>query len=526
LASEALIDDKVAVERGIENHGYRCSETSPLVKEACEPSKPTDGSSSIVKQLNRTMGYRQGFALMVGLILGSGIFLSPGLVAHNSTSNGMILVIWVGAGCLAMMGSLCYCELASIFKMTGSNYVNVLKIYGSVPGFLCAWTTCFVIDPSSIAAIGLTVGLYLAKPFYPSDEAAEPMSKVLAVVVILIAFTVNCISVKCSSRVQTVFVVAQLSSVTFVIVLGVWQLSKGEVHNFQHMFTTNTTVDTGSIINIGIALFGALWSYDGWSQMSNAIEEMENMERNLLLTIMTAFPFVIMCYTLVNVALLSLLDRKGMAASKAVGVEFVKLALGPKASYAMMTMVGLSAYGTLNGTLFACPRLTLAAAREGHMPTFFSFIHKKTLSPMPATFLTASIALMMLVPKASDLEKLILLFSQAQWMLYSASIFGVIVMRIRQPNIHRPFKVFIAIPIVMFLIALTLVIVPFFQRPYFSLGLLGFILLGIPVYFIFVYHHLSLPDWFIGAIDGISEKLQKHCGMVPCNKMKYGSVQE
>ena len=151
------------------------------------------------------------------------------------------------------------------------------------------------------------------------------------------------------------------------------------------------------------------------------------------------------------------------------------------------------------------------------MPTFFSFIHKTTLSPVPATFLTASIALMMLAPKASDLEKLILLFSQAQWMLYSASIFGVIVMRIRQPILRRPFKVFIGIPVLMFLIALTLVVVPFFQRPYFSIGLLGFILLGVPIYFVFVYHHLRLPDWFIGIIDGISDKLQKHCKMVPCN---------
>ena len=453
---------------------------------------------------------------MVGLILGSGIFLSPGLVAAVSNSTGMMLIIWVSAGFLGMMGALCYCELAGIFKLAGSNYVNVLKIYGNVPAFLCAWTTCIVIDPSSIAAIGLTIGLYLAKPFYSSDAEAESTAKILAFLVITISFTINCISVKCSSRVQSAFVVAQISSVIFVISLGIWQFSEHKLENFQDMFNTTGATRTGNVIDIGIALFGALWSYDGWSQMSNAVEEMENMERNLLLTIITAFPFVILCYTLVNISLLTLLNRAQMSASKAVGVEFVKIALGPKAAYAMMIIVGLSAYGTLNGTLFACPRLTLAAAREGHMPTFLSFINKKTLSPMPATFLTASMALLMLIPSASSLNTLILLFSQAQWILYSASIFGVIIMRIRQPNIIRPFKVFIGIPIFMFLISATLVIIPFFRNPYFSLGLFAFIFAGIPVYFVFVYYYLSLPSCFVNIMELISEKLQKHCGMVPC----------
>lgn len=508
-----------AAKNGVNNHAYasengNCHE---LTQSGDDVEKKVAGADGGTNQLKRTMGYRQGFALMVGLILGSGIFLSPGLVANETNSTGMMMIIWVTAGALGMMGALCYCELASIFKLAGSNYVNVLKIYGKVPAFLCAWTTCVVIDPASIAAIGLTIGVYLVKPFYRTDEAGEPTAKIIAFIVICIAYTVNCISVKFSSRVQSVFAVAQVSSVMFVIALGIWQLAEGHTENFQDAFnTTGASENSSSVIHVGIALFGALWSYDGWSQMSNAIEEMENMERNLLLTIMTAFPFVIVCYTLVNISLLTLLNRAKMAASKAVGVEFVELALGHKAAYAMMIIVGLSAYGTLNGTLFACPRLTLAAAREGHMPTFLSYINKKTLSPIPATTLTWLIALLMLIPSQSSLNKLILLFSQAQWILYSASILGVVILRIRQPNLVRPFKVFILLPIVMFIISATLVVIPFFRDPFFSLGLFGFIACGLPIYFIFVHCYDSLPNGFIHFMDMIAEKLQKYCGMVPC----------
>jgi len=515
-------DDQGAMEisnmkiNGVENNGYTAaddvSQNGTMKETISEKALEAGGTVG----LNRTMGYRQGVALMVGLILGSGIFLSPGLIAKHSNSHGMIIAIWLSAGCLAMMGSLCYCELASIFKLAGSNYVNVQKIYGNVPGFLCAWTTCLVIDPSSIAAIGMTIGLYLAKPFYATDEDAQSMQKILAACVILIAYTINCISVKCSSRVQSVFVVAQVSSVFFVIVLGMWQLGKGHTENFHDMFNTTTgngTEDSGSVIHVGLALFSALWSYDGWSQMSNAVEEMKNVERNLILTISTAFPFVILCYTLVNVSLLSRLNRKQMGASEAVGVEFVKAALGMKAAYAMMTIVGLSAYGTLNGTLFACPRLTLAAARKGHMPSFFALINKKTLSPIPATTLTATLALLMLAPSANDLSVLILLFSQAQWILYSASFLGVIVMRIRKPDLERPFKVFIGIPILVFIVSATLVIIPFFEKPKLSCGLFGFIILGIPVYFLFVHFKPRFPT---ECVNSLTQLLEKHCGMVPC----------
>lgn len=504
--------------------GFGESESNTLMDVSQMEKLCENGLDADSKGLKRTMGYRQGFSLMVGLILGSGVFLSAGMIAEKANSHGMIITIWVTSGFLAMMGALCYCELASIFNVAGSNYTNVLKIYGKIPGFLCAWTTCLIIDPSSIAALGLTIGVYSAKPFYPSDEAAESTAKMISACVILIACIINCISVECSSRVQSVFVVCQISSVFFVIFLGFWQIGEGRFENFQDIFNTtkhcNETAETGSIIHIGMALFGALWSYDGWALMSNAIEEMENVQRNFILIISTAFPFVIVCYTLVTISFLTLLDRRAMGASKAVGIEFAKRALGQNGAYAMMTIIGLAAYGTLNATLFAVPRLTLAAAREGHMPKFFSLIRKKTQSPLPATCLTTFIALLMLVPNSSDLDKLILLFSQAQWLLYAASFLGVIILRIRKPDIKRPFRVFIGIPVITFLVSITLVVIPFFTDPYFSLTLMGFILAGIPVYFLFVNYQPKLPCR-LGIF--IKETLQNHCDMIPCISSEQSS---
>lgn len=473
--------------------------------------------SSSKQKLQRTLGLPQGFSLMVGLILGSGIFISPGLVANDTSSTGMMLIVWVCAGILALMGSLCYCELGCLIKMTGSNYANILNIYGNVCAFLCAWTTCFVIDPSSTSAIALTIGVYFTKPFYSSPEEANTAAKLVALGVIIISCFINCISVKFSNRVQSVFAVAQISSVVFVIVLGVWKLSEHNVENFHNVFN-GTDLDAGSTLHIGIALFGALWSFDGWAAINNIIEELHNVERNLLLTVVTSFPFVIFCYMMVNISFLSVLSHKDMSTSKAVGVDFVKAVLGEKMSYLMMVLVGLSSYGTLNGTVFSCPRTTLSASREGHMPTMFSFIHRRSGALIPAIILLTLLSSLMLLPSASSLNSLILIFSQAQWVMYGASLFGVVILRIRQPNAHRPFKVFILIPILMSLISLFLVIIPFFRNPLESTLVALFILAGLPVYFVFIHHSLSLPRCCVHSMDSLNASVQKYFNMVPCSK--------
>ena len=492
---------------GTDNHGYHHDELHV-----------NNGKNDTIKsteQLQKTMGFRQGFALMIGLILGSGIFISPQLVAKDTSSSGMMIIIWLVAGILGMMGSLCYCELGGICKVAGGNYQNILKVYGRVPAFLCAWTTCLVIDPSCLSAISLTIGLYLAKPFYVNDIEAESTAKIIAFVVIIIALLLNCTSSRIFNRIQSCLAVMQISAVAFVIGVGIYEFSIHKSENFHAMFN-GTILTSHDIPHVGIALFGALWSYDGWSSMNNVVEEMKNPGRDLLLTVLTAFPLVILSYILVNLSLLTLMTRTKISASKDVAVDFISIALGQKSSYLMMVLVALSAYGTLNGTLFACSRLTLAAAREGHMPGFFSFINTKSKTPIPGTILASTIAILMLIPKISDLNSLILLFSQAQWFIYGSSVVGVIILRFRSPNADRPFKVFIGFPILMSIVALTLVIIPFFKSLLLSVALFGFILAGIPIYVIFVHYHDRLPHGYKSAMEYTCTILQRYFGMVRC----------
>ena len=266
----------------------------------------------------------------------------------------------------------------------------------------------------------------------------------------------------------------------------------------------------------GAALYNGLWAYDGWALVSNVTEEMSNLERNLFLSIITAIPFVICCYMLVNLSFLSTLSVQQIADSSAVAVTFISNTLGTKAAFIMPILVALSCYGAANGTVFACGRLSLAAGRQGHLPEVLSMIHRKRHTPIPAVIMTTIISLVMLIPDASGLETLISFFNFSCWFIYGLSLFAVVILRYKQPNLHRPYKVWIITPIVMTLVSVILVILPFLDNPINPLIASGMILFGIPVYVVFVYLEPNHPKAMIALRKWFKRKAQKSINLAPC----------
>ena len=264
-------------------------------------------------------------------------------------------------------------------------------------------------------------------------------------------------------------------------------------------------------------MYNGLWAYDGWALVTNVTEEMENLDRNLFLSIITGIPFVIGCYMLINLSLLSALSVSQMAESKAVAVTFVQKTLGNKVAYIMPIFVAFSCYGAANGTIFAAARLSLAAGREGHLPEIFSMIHKTRNTPIPSVIMTSTISLLMLIPDASSLESLIGFFNFSCWFIYGLTIFGVVVLRIRRPDMHRPYKVWIITPIIMTLISICLVLLPFLSNPMFAAIASGMISMGIPFYFVFVYFEPNHPPFLAHMRKKIKRTIKKAMNLAPCS---------
>ena len=208
----------------------------------------TDTISTSVRHLKKSVGFLQGFSLIVGILIGSGVFISPSLVMAYTCDAGFAFLVWSSCGMIALGGSLCYCELGCSIKKAGGNYAYILEAYGSLPAFLCSWTVALVVDPSATAAITLTFGTYVMKTFEGIIEPNELFPKLLAAGCILVVAFVNCWSIKAATRAQTLFTFAQIAAVAFIVAIGVWQLIEGRYKdNFEGIFNITHITSVGMI---------------------------------------------------------------------------------------------------------------------------------------------------------------------------------------------------------------------------------------------------------------------------------------
>ena len=476
--------------------------------------QPTSSNPS-GKQLRRSLGYIHAFAYIVGQLFGSGIFISPSLVARETSNMGMAIVVWVVAAIPCLFGALCFCELALMLQKTGGEYIFIKEAFGDVAAFVTVWTQTFVIHPSGKAVLAVTVAENLVSPIYDIKSTYGIwITKAVAILVVLIVFIINCVSTSFVSKNQMFFTIVQTIAVVFLATLGLWKVSTGHTSNYYHMFANTTTdFDFGSF---GLALYNGLWAYDGWGLIANITEELHNVQRDLWLSIVTGIPFAMTCYVLTNLALMSVLTRNEMASSETVATTFVRKIFGKKAAMIMPPVVALSCFSCMIGAFFMQLRTVLSAAREGQLPEPLSYIHRDKRTPVSAAVLLFILTIIWILAAGTGIQTLLTSFSFAVWLTYALAIASVLVLRVQQPNARRPFKVWIANPMFTDICAMILVVAPFIKRPFESSFTLAMILLSLPVYYFLVYKHDSLPERFRTCKKKMYIFILDHTNLVPC----------
>lgn len=324
----------------------------------------------------------------------------------------------------------------------------------------------------------------------------------LAASIMGIIVVVNCASVKWATRVQVIFTAAKLIAIFMLVITGFVRLGQGYDASFKDAFNGTSS----SISKIGYAFYGGLWAYDGWNNLNYVTEELKNPMRDLPLAIVIGIPLVTVCYVMVNIAYLTVLTSAEIASSSAVAVTLANQLYGVMA-WVIPVFVACSTFGAANGTAFTAGRLVYVSAREGHMPKLLAMVHSKRHTPLPALIFTCIIAWLMLIPESSNFEELINYFSFAAWTFYGATILALLWLRYKKPDMKRPYKVFIGIPIVVLLCSVYLVVAPFYDAPLKSFYCLLFILSGIPIYLLFVKYKVQ-PQCFTDAFDAFTKKMQ------------------
>ncbi|XP_061670429.1 b(0,+)-type amino acid transporter 1-like isoform X2 [Syngnathoides biaculeatus] len=459
--------------------------------------------------LQKEIGLLSAICMVMGNMIGSGIFISPKMVLLHSGAVGPSLLIWAACGVLSILGALCYAELGTMIPKSGSDYSYLMEGFGSPVAYLYSWTTVMVSLPSSFSILVLSFAEYASAPFFSECNIPVMVTKSLAAAAIVFIVTINCLSVKLASYVQNVFTAAKLLIIIVIVGAGIVFLAQGKTENLYNVFD-GKSVSAGGI---GLAFYSGLWAYDGWCQLNFITEELKNPSRNLPLAIIIAIPLVAVCYVMINISYFTVLTSNELLRSPAVAVAF-----GDKVFHSVSWIVPIfvlfSTFGSANVSCFTAGRLAYVSSREGHMVEILSYISVRRLTPTPALIFNGFLAILYIIP--GDINTLVNYLSFAQWLFCGLTTLSLIVMRFTRKELKRPFKVPIVIPVLLLLICCYLVLAPIIDNPdikflYWAI----YILSGLLLYYPFV--HLKVK-WARRLMRPITTLLQILLEVVPPEK--------
>jgi APA family basic amino acid/polyamine antiporter len=424
-------------------------------------------------ELPRKLSLIDSLSIVVGIVIGGGIFLVPNLVARNLDTPTSILSVWIFAGIASFFGALACAELGAAFPSTGGQYVFLREAYGPLGGFLCGWTMFVVARTAQVSWMAVTLSLYVSY-FIPLNPI---MSKLVGVAAILIFAAINYRGVSGGALVQKSFTLAKVAGL--LIIIGGALFFGGIVPA-----SAPPVAVPFSFAHFGVALIACLLAYDGWVQVSFVAGEIKNPNRNILLALALGVGACIAIYMLANVAYMRVLSIPEIAASDHVGASAAERVLGPAGGSLVALIIMLSIIGTINGCFLTSPRIYFAQARDGLFFSKFGEVHPRFQTPAFAIAAQAVWSIVLLL--SGTYETLADYAMFALWVFYGLMVLGVILLRRSRPELPRPYRMwgYPVTPLLFLAVTLYFVGNTLLTRPGPSLAGLGLIATGVPVYFL------------------------------------------
>ncbi|KAH8680078.1 amino acid/polyamine transporter I [Tricladium varicosporioides] len=440
----------------------------------------------------RNLGTIDAFAIIISIVVGSGIFTSPGSIDANVPSPGAALVIWLVGGILAWTGANTMAELGTAIPGEGGVQPYLQRIFGDIFGFLAAWTWIVAVMPATLAILSIVFIESIFSAAGITDGARRIEHKLLSVLVMLIMNGANSISTKASTRLNNFFVVIKFVTILGVVAAGIivvilgtlnpdmdiggrdwsnkpWFGVRDSVNPDGSTTHWNKLSEWEMLGHYSAALYGALWAYSGWDKGIYITAELKSPARQLPLAINTAVPTIILCFIAANAAYYVLLPWNLVSTTDSVAVTAITRLMGRGFGVVAGVLVCLVVAGSLLGNSFVSSRMTVAAANMNWLPQLFAVVGKigmnshptadsqNTLkmprSDAPINALLLSSALSTLYILFGNFRALLTFNGLGEYSFFFLTVLGAIILRYREPNLIRPYKPLVAIPAVFVIVS-------------------------------------------------------------------------
>jgi APA family basic amino acid/polyamine antiporter len=445
--------------------------------------------------LLRELGVSHAGAVVVGTIIGSGIFLVPAEMMQAVGSAKLVYLAWIVGGLLSFFGAMTYAELGAMKPEAGGEYVYIRDAYGGLMGFLYAWTWFLIAKPASIATI--TSGLVRVLSGFPRLRVLDhafaqwhfasgrifeiKYGHLVAIAATVLISWLNYLGIKKAGKFQLIFTSLKVVMIVGIVLLG-FAASSGSWHNF----ATEFSGATGGMAGFMAALVAALWAYDGWNDLNMVAGEVRDPERSIPRALIIGVGIVAALYMGLNAAVQYVMPAPAVAAAKVPASAAMQAAVGAWGATLVSIGMALSMLVTLNGTIMSGARIPFAVARDGYFFRALAAVHPRFHTPSLAIIVQAAGAILLLLIGGAFRE-LFSLAIFAEWLFYMIAASTIFVFRVRQPDAARPYRMwgYPLLPALFIFSAGVLLYFTFTANLTNSAAGLAVILTGIPVFYVF-----------------------------------------
>ena len=428
-----------------------------------------------MSQLQKDLSRFDLTMIAIGSMIGSGIFLTPSLIAKAIPSPSLIIFVWLIGGLVALCGALTFAELGSLMPEAGGVYVFLSKGYSDLAGFLYGWAYYLVVNTGGIAALSIAFATYLGFFIHLNPVGI----KIVAVTGIFILTVINVYGVKIGGIFSDLFTLLKLLGIFGVIVIG-FLLGSSHITNFSISLFNHNTGWGG----IAVAMVGVLWSYGGWQHATYTAGEAKNAKRDVPIAMLIAALAVTFIYVAINIAYMYLLTPAQIASSPGVAADAVKTVVGNLGGGLIALAIFISTFGTAGIYTLTAPRIYFAMANDGIFFKKVSQIHPKYNTPYYAIIIQSTWAIL-LVLFWGTFENLISYVVFTDWIFFALAASTVFIFRKKLPYTKREYKTlgYPVTPLFFIAVAVWFVINTLIERPEQAIAGIIMLALGLPVYF-------------------------------------------